>query len=633
MINPMSLAIETQSLTKRFSKDTGWRSAFSRDLDKPAVDRVDLQVQQGELFGLVGPNGAGKTTLIKMLTTLIMPTAGIARINGYDLDHELDIKRSVGLVTSDERSFYWRLTGQQNLEFFAALHGLDNSAAKIRSAEMLELAGLQDQAAKPFQKYSTGMKQRLSIARALLVRPQILFLDEPTKGLDPTATQQLHHLIRSQLTREQGITVFLTSHNLDEVQRLCDRVAIMRRGQIRACGTLPELRAILDSGERYQLEIRGWNLQMQASIGEQDIPVKVSHPQDEATSIEVGPPADVFNVNQVLDIVRQAGGQIQRLSGQTAALDEIFTQITASDPDDAVPVQEEKRTFHWWSTRQGFIDDLLPGSLHQFLRVAQASLRRDTQSEVSYRFSFILQFVSIFFSVAVFYFVAQLLGDSVNPYLEPYGGDYFSFVLIGIAFGAYFGVGLSSFSKSLRSSQTTGTLEAMLSTPTRISTIILSSAQWNYLITTLRVLVYLLVGTLFLGVQLGDANYLAAFVVLILTVISFSSLGIIAAGFIMVLKRGDPVTWVFGTISNLLGGVYYPVSVMPEWMQTLAKLIPVTYALRAMRLALLQGASFSELKGDILALSVFCVVLLPLSLIVFGYAVRLARIDGSLTHY
>ena len=107
------------------------------------MDRVDLRVRQGELFGLVGPNGAGKTTLVKMLTTLIMPTAGSAIINGYGLGHELDIKRSVGLVTSDERSFYWRLTGQQNLEFFAALQGLRNSAAKLRSAEILDLVGLE----------------------------------------------------------------------------------------------------------------------------------------------------------------------------------------------------------------------------------------------------------------------------------------------------------------------------------------------------------------------------------------------------------------------------------------------------------------------------------------------------------
>ena len=632
MIAPMSLAIETQQLTKRFSKDFGWRSAFSRHLDIPAVDRVDLQVQQGELFGLVGPNGAGKTTLVKMLTTLIMPTAGRAIINGFDLEHELDIKRAVGLVTSDERSFYWRLTGQQNLEFFAALQGLENSAAKLRSVEILELVGLQDHGEKPFQKYSTGMKQLLSIARALLVRPQILFLDEPTKGLDPTATLQLHHLIRDQLTSDQGITVFLTSHNLDEVQRLCDRVAVMNHGQIRACGTLPELSAILDSRERYQLEIQGWNPQVGAALNQLDLPVKISQPQAESAILEVGPPTDISTINQVLDIVRNEGGKIQELSSGRVALEEIFAQLTKSEFQDPVPDQGENAS-RWWRTRKGFFDDLLPGSLRQFLRVARATLRRDTQSEVSYRFSFILQFVSIFFSVAVFYFMAQLLGDSVNPYLEPYGGDYFSFVLIGIAFGAYFGVGLSSFSSSLRSSQTTGTLEAMLSTPTRISTIILSSSQWNYLITTLRVLVYLLVGTLFLGVKLGDANYAAAFVVLILTVISFSSLGIIAVGFIMVLKRGDPVTWIFGTVSNLLGGVYYPITVMPDWMQSLAKLIPVTYALRAMRLALLQGASFAEIQNDILALSIFCVVLLPLSLIVFGYAVRLARIDGSLTHY
>ncbi len=128
----------------------------------------------------------------------------------------------MGLVTSDERSFYWRLTGQQNLEFFAALHGLHVAAAKSRSEEVIEQVGLQDHFGKPFQKYSTGMKQRLSIARALLVYPKILFLDEPTKGLDPIATQELHSLIREKLTRDAGITVFLTSHNLYEVQRLCD---------------------------------------------------------------------------------------------------------------------------------------------------------------------------------------------------------------------------------------------------------------------------------------------------------------------------------------------------------------------------------------------------------------------------
>jgi len=630
----MQFAIDTQGLSKRFTKDSGWKAIFSRQLDNPAVDQVDLQVQPGELFGLVGPNGAGKTTLVKMLTTLIVPTAGTAQVSGFDLSQELEIKRSVGLVTSDERSFYWRLSGQQNLEFFAALHGLSAQVATERSAEVLGLVGLGDQGEKPFQKYSTGMKQRLSIARALLVRPQILFLDEPTKGLDPAATQQLHKLVREQLTHEQGITVFLTSHNLDEVQRLCDRVAIMSHGQIRACGTLSELQEVLAAGERYRIQVRGWNPGIQSSLGERNIPITFEQTQGSDLSLLHGPPADLASVNQVVDLIRQQGGQVTYLRSQKPALDEIFTKVTAAEVDEqpaGAMVTNPPR--FWWDSPQGFWDDLLPGSLRRFGRVALAFLRRDLHSEVSYRFSFLLQFMSIFFSVAVFYFVAKLLGDSVNPYLEPYGGDYFSFVLIGIAFGSYFGVGLSSFSSGLRTSQTTGTLEAMLSSPTRLSTIILSSAQWNYLITTLRVVVYLLVGSVFLGVQLGDANYAAALVVLVLTVISFSSLGIIAASFIMVLKRGDPVTWIFGTVSNLLGGIYYPVAVMPEWMQRLADLIPVTYALRAMRLALLQGAGFDVLWPDLLALGIFSVVLLPMSLVAFGVAVRIARIDGSLTHY
>jgi len=547
MIVIMPIAIETQSLTKRFSQETGWRSAVSRNLDKPAVDRVDLQVKQGELFGLVGPNGAGKTTLIKMLATLVMPTSGKATVNGFGLSQELDIKRSVGLVTSDERSFYWRLTGQQNLEFFAALHGLRVADARSRSKEVIEQVGLQDHFGKPFQKYSTGMKQRLSIARALLVYPKILFLDEPTKGLDPEATQELHALIREQLTRDAGITVFLTSHNLYEVQRLCDRVAIMTHGKIRACGSLQELSLILDYGDRYQLQVQGWNSKMRQALLDQNLEVSIEESDEQSDSLLRVLHDDIDSLNQVLDVIRQKGGKIAQVTRQQMSLDKIFTHVT-KEYANADPRSDETayRPIFWWRSRQGFSDDLLPGSIGQFQRVVAAALRRDIRSEASYRFSFILQFLNVFFSVAVFYFVAMLLGDSINPYLEPYGGDYFAFVLIGIAFGSYFSVGLSSFSRSLRSAQMTGTLEAMLSTPTRISTIILSSSQWNYLMTTLRVIVYLMIGTLFMDVNFGNANYLAAFVILLLTVVTFSSLGIIAAGFIMVLKRGDPVTSNYG---------------------------------------------------------------------------------------
>lgn len=261
-----------------------------------------------------------------------------------------------------------------------------------------------------------------------------------------------------------------------------------------------------------------------------------------------------------------------------------------------------------------------------------AFLRRDLLLQTSYRFAFVLQFAGVFFNMLVFYFLSTMVGAGAAPYLEPYGGDYFSFVLIGLAFSGYFGVGLNSFSGNLREAQTTGTLEAMLMTPTSLRTIILSSSLYDYGFVTLQVFVYLFLGVLLFDVQL-TGNIPAALLILVLTIISMTAIGIVAASFIMVLKRGDPVTWLFNSIGLLLGGVYYPVSVMPDWLQTLSRLIPVTYALDAMRRALLTGATFQELLPDIIALVVFCVVLAPLSLFIFRQAVYRAKVDGSLAHF
>lgn len=263
---------------------------------------------------------------------------------------------------------------------------------------------------------------------------------------------------------------------------------------------------------------------------------------------------------------------------------------------------------------------------------AIAFLRRDWRMQLSYRFAFVLQFFSVFFSVFVFYFLSLMVGDSAAPYLASYGGNYFAFVLIGLAFSGYFGVGLRSFANNLRDAQTTGTLEAMLLTPTRLSTIILSSGIYDYGYVTVQVIVYLALGALIFGVEL-NGNIPAAVLILLLTIISMTSMGIIAASFIMVLKRGDPVTWVFNTTSLLLGGVYYPVEILPNWLQMLSRLLPITYALEAMRQALLNNASMQELWPDIAALIVFCVLLVPLSLLSFRVAVHRAKIDGSLAHY
>lgn len=264
---------------------------------------------------------------------------------------------------------------------------------------------------------------------------------------------------------------------------------------------------------------------------------------------------------------------------------------------------------------------------------AFAFLRRDWRLQLSYRFSFLLQFFGIFFNLLVFYFLSKLVGDSAAPYLEPYGGNYFAFVLIGLAFSGYFGVGLNSFSANLREAQTTGTLEAMLMTPTRLSTVIMSSSIYDYGFVTFQVFVYLALGGLLFGVQLDKGNTPAALVVLVLTIIAMTSLGIIAASFIMVLKRGDPVTLLISSLAVLLGGVYYPVQLMPQWLQLLSRLLPITYSLDAMRRALLTNASFQEIMPDIIALAIFGIVLVPLSLLIFRFAVHRAKVDGSLAHF
>jgi len=652
-------AIEAISLTKQFPKTRGWRAIFSRSgLGTPAVDHVDLKVRKGELFGLLGPNGAGKTTLIKMLGTLVTPTSGQARVNRFDLHQEAEIKASIGLVTSDERSFYWRLTGRQNLVFFASLHAISRDEIPERVDAALKQVNMEDVADSRFLTYSTGIRQRLSIARALLNQPELLFLDEPTKGLDPTATQSLHHLIREKLTKEKGLTVFLTTHYLEEAELLCDRIAIMNQGRIRACGTLSELRDSLDLGDRYRIWVSGFQPAMQSQLEKSLAGIKIERVQqlslvseasdDPLAVIEFRSHEGDGTLNQIIDIVHREQGIIQSVTNEKASLEVIFShhtsqmspgenQLTGAQAltQEAGPHLPDNGKDPFPAADPGTITSFntRPRKAQNALNIALAFLRRDFSSEVSYRFSFFLQLFNIFFSVGVFYFISSLLGEAAAPYLTQYGGDYFSFVLIGIAFAGYFGVGLSSFSNSLRQAQTTGTLEAMLSTPTGISEIILSSSLWDYLLTTLRVLVYLLVGAAFLGVNLGGGNYPAALLILVLTVIAFSSLGIIAASFIMVLKRGDPITWAMGALSSFLGGVYYPIDILPGWLQSLSRLLPITYALQAMRLALLQGASFAELAPDILALAVFSVLLLPISLLAFRFAVQRARIDGSLTQY
>lgn len=224
--------------------------------DVQALDDVSLRIERGEIFGVVGRNGQGKTTLIKIAASLILPTTGAVRVFGHDSARHSDrIRQSVGLVSADERTFYWRLDGWQNLLFFARLYGLRPSVAVARIEELAGRFGVVDLLGRRFYEYSTGNKQRLAIVRALLPDPPLLMLDEPTRSLDPLMAEELRRGILS-WAHAEGKTVIVTTHNLPEIERLCDRVAVFSRGSVRACGSLAELRRQYGDQEEVTLTLR-----------------------------------------------------------------------------------------------------------------------------------------------------------------------------------------------------------------------------------------------------------------------------------------------------------------------------------------------------------------------------------------
>lgn len=240
-----AIAIEIVNLAKEFIQEKGWLGLLLNPLKEDeailAVNNISLQVKKGEIFCIVGPNSAGKTTLIKLLCSLILPTKGTAFVNGYNIEKDdKKVRSSIGLVTSEERSFYWRLTGRQNLYFFASLYNLSKNSAKAKIEELLKVFKIEE-ADKRVEVYSAGMRQRLAIVRSLLHDPQVIFMDEPTKGLDPTASQEIRIFIKEMLVRKQRKTVFFATHNLMEAEFLADRLAIMEEGKIKAEGTWSKL--------------------------------------------------------------------------------------------------------------------------------------------------------------------------------------------------------------------------------------------------------------------------------------------------------------------------------------------------------------------------------------------------------
>ena len=257
---------------------------------------------------------------------------------------------------------------------------------------------------------------------------------------------------------------------------------------------------------------------------------------------------------------------------------------------------------------------------------------RDLSIARTYRTMFVLEAIQALFGAAMFYYVARFVDTPALRQALPQRGSYFAFSLVGFVFLDYLNVALDTFDRSLEEARDNGTLEQLLVTQTSLPVFVAGSAIYPFAATTLRIVVYVAWGATLFGFPLRAANWLAVLAVLLATLLAFSGLGILSAGYLLLFKRGNPAKWFFLGVSSVAGGMLFPVSILPDWLQLVARLNPVTYALDAMRASLLGGAGIAALWRPLAVLLLFAAVLLPLSMSVFAWSLRRTKITGTLTH-
>ncbi len=347
-------AVETQDLGRVY-KIRGNKKERQERKELVALENVNLTVERGELFGLLGPNGAGKTTLIKILTTLLAPTSGWARVATHDVNlNPHRVRPLINMVSGGEASGYGLLTVRENLWMFSQFYGMDSQEANRRITELLTLVGLQDRINTKSSDLSTGLRQKMNIVRGFLTDPEVLFLDEPTLGLDVGASRDVRTLIRNWMDADRKRTLLLTTHYMVEAEELCDRVAIINKGRVLACDTPANLKRDLQRDAIFEIEIsrdggptsghggspsghggppslHGWNHSVLAEQAE----VKKAA----LTEIEGGARLELILKEEaalanIINILTQKNIKVKRLSKHEPTLEDVFMELVGQRMED-----------------------------------------------------------------------------------------------------------------------------------------------------------------------------------------------------------------------------------------------------------------------------------------------------------
>jgi daunorubicin resistance ABC transporter ATP-binding subunit len=326
----MEKAVEVLDLKKVFL--TRKKKMF-RTIEKKefmAVDGVNFDIYKGEIFGLLGPNGAGKTTTIKMITGLLKPTGGSVRVMGKDVDkNPMEALGSLGTVLAGDRSIYWKLTGRENLEYFAALYGCDKKEAKKRADEILYRLGLKEKADELVEKYSTGMKQKIALGKALIPYAPVVLLDEPTLGLDPQSALNLREIIMD--IKNEGRTVLLTTHYMEEADFLCDRIAIIDGGRIIALDTPGNLKKSIDDIKLIKVRLSSAPEKLKDDIKALNNVQKVVCRYDEESreyELTIHHTDGSLLIQKIIDSISDNNCRILNINVKEPSLEDVFIHLT-----------------------------------------------------------------------------------------------------------------------------------------------------------------------------------------------------------------------------------------------------------------------------------------------------------------